>query len=151
MEFDQTGGRIVSGRLVARPEGGTLSYIGELTDRDLGAYGKLTFDALKSLRYNKLTIDLDGALAGEFLAQIELDGVATNTAPQGGIVGYVLGQVAKIPFEFNISVRGPFRALIATTRSFEDPTLLIQPVLPAELRDLPTEVTVQDEESENVR
>lgn len=151
MEFDQTGGRIVRGRLVARPEGGTLSYIGELTDRDLGAYGKLAFDALKSLRYNKLTIDLDGALAGEFLAQIELDGVATNTAPQGGIAGYVLGQIAKIPFEFNISVRGPFRALIATTRSFEDPTLLIQPVLPAELRDLPTEVTVQDEESENVR
>ncbi len=151
MEFDQSGGRIVGGRLVARPEGGTLSYIGELTDRDLGAYGKLAFDALKSLRYNKLTIDLDGALAGEFLARIELDGVATNTAPQGGLVGHVLGQVAKIPFEFNISVRGPFRALIATTRSFEDPTLLIQPVLPAELRDLPTEVTVQDEESENVR
>jgi translocation and assembly module TamB len=136
---------------VARPEGGTLSYIGELTDKELGAYGKLAFDALKSLRYSKLTVDLDGALAGEFLARIELDGVATNTAPQGGIAGYVLGQIAKIPFEFNINIRGPFRALIATARSFEDPTLLIQPVLPEKLRDLPTEVTVQDEESENVR
>jgi hypothetical protein len=151
MEFDQTGGRIVGGRLVARPEGGTLSYIGELTDKELGAYGKLAFDALKSLRYSKLTIDLDGALAGEFLARIELDGIATNTAPQGGIAGYVLGQIAKIPFEFNINIRGPFRALIATARSFEDPTLLIQPVLPEQLQDLPTEVTVQDEESENVR
>lgn len=151
MEFDQSGGRIVGGRLVARPEGGTLSYIGELTDKDLGAYGKLAFDALKSLRYNKLTIDLDGALAGEFLARIELDGIATNTRPQGGIVGHVFNQIAKIPFEFNINIRGPFRSLIATARSFEDPSLLIQPVLPEQLRDLPTEVSVQDEESENVR
>jgi translocation and assembly module TamB len=151
MEFDQQGGRIVGGRLVARPEGGTLSYIGELTDKELGAYGKLAFDALKSLRYSKLTVNMDGALAGEFLARIELDGIATNTAPQGGIAGYVFNQIAKIPFEFNINIRGPFRALIATARSFEDPTLLIQPVLPEELRDLPTQVTVQDEESENVR
>ena len=48
-------------------------------------------------------------------------------------------------------VRGSMRFVCLTTRSFEDPTLLIQPVLPAELRDLPTEVTVQDEESENER
>ncbi len=157
MEFDQTGGRIVSGRLVARPEGGTVSYIGELSDKQLGAYGKLAFDALKSLRYSKFTINLDGSLEGEFLAGIELDGVARNRpTPAGGgfagaVVNRVLGEIARIPFEFNIQVRGPFRALIATTRSFEDPTLLIQPVLPEQLRDLPTNVTVQPEESEKVQ
>jgi hypothetical protein len=160
MEFDERGGRIVGGRLAARPEGGTLSYIGELSDKQLGAYGKLAFDALKSLRYSKLTINLDGDLAGEFLAGIELDGVARDPAlttfEGGGISGTVarraLTQLAKIPFEFNITIRGPFRALIATARSFEDPSNLIQSVLPPELTEkLPTATPVQREESEIVR
>jgi hypothetical protein len=160
MEFDQSGGRIVGGRLAARPEGGTLSYIGELTDRQLGTYGKLAFDALKSLRYSKLTIDLNGSLDGEFVAGIELDGIARDPAlttvnAGGGISGMVarraLGQLAKIPFEFNITVKGPFRALLATTRSFEDPSNLIQSVLPPELKEKPSTTVVQPQESENVR
>ena len=53
---------------------------GALTEAQLGAYGKLAFDALKSLRYNKLTINLDGALDGEFVAGIELDGIARDAA-----------------------------------------------------------------------
>jgi hypothetical protein len=160
MVFDERGGRIVGGRLVARPEGGTLSYIGELTDKQLGVYGKLAFDALKSMRYSKLTIDLDGALEGEFVAGIELDGVARDpvltSAPAGGIRGMVagraLGQLAKIPFEFNIKVRGPFRALIGTMRSLHDPTLLIQSTLPDLIRGKPEEPPpVQPQESEIVR
>jgi hypothetical protein len=160
MEFDERGGRIVGGRLSARPEGGTLSYIGELTDKQLGAYGKLAFDALKSLRYNKLSINLDGDLAGEFVAGIELDGIARDTAltsvnTGGGIRGMVtrraLGQLAKIPFEFNITIRGPFRALIATARSLEDPSNLIQTALPPELRERPVITDVQTKESEPVR
>jgi hypothetical protein len=170
MVFDERGGRIVGGSLVARDPGGTLSYIGELTDKQLGVYGKLAFDALKSLRYSKLTIGLDGALEGEFLAAIELDGVARDpvltTTPSGsGIQGLVtrraLGQLAKIPFEFNISVRGPFRSLLATMRSFEDPTNLIQSVLPEKLRPrdplAPPETpqleskAVQPKESETMR
>ena len=151
MIFDETGGRIVGGRLEARPPGGTLSYIGAVSDQDLGAYGKLAFDALKSLRYDRFVIQLDGELAGEFLTQIELDGIATNTEPLGGIAGAIVGQIAKIPLEFNISIRGPFRSLIATARSLEDPSLLIQPVLPEVLQELPTETTVQPEESETVQ
>jgi hypothetical protein len=160
MVFDERGGRIVGGRLVARPEGGTLSYIGELTDKELGVYGKLAFDALKSMRYSKLTIDLDGSLEGEFVAGIELDGVARDpvltSAPAGGIQGMVasraLGQLAKIPFEFNITVKGPFRALIGTMRSLQDPTLLIQTTLPDLIRGKPEEPPpVQPQESEIVR
>jgi hypothetical protein len=160
MVFDERGGRIVGGRLVARPEGGTLSYIGELTDKELGVYGKLAFDALKSMRYSKLTIDLDGSLEGEFVAGIELDGVARDqiltVAPAGGIRGMVasraLGQLAKIPFEFNINVKGPFRALIGTMRSLHDPTLLIQSTLPDLIRGKPEEPPpVQPQESEIVR
>jgi translocation and assembly module TamB len=143
MEFDERGGRIVNGKLQARGQG-TLSYVGEISDAALGTYGKLAFDALKSLTYSKFTIGLNGELAGEFLANIELDGLARNTPDPGGIAGLLIGQLKKIPFEFNIAIRGPFRALIATARSWEDPSDLIQPVLPAELRDLPTEVVEED-------
>lgn len=160
MEFDQRGGRIVGGRLTARPEGGTLSYVGELSDRDLGPYGILAFNALKSLRYSRFDVTLDGALDGEFITIIDLDGIARDpaltTVPSGsGIPGLVAGrifnQLARIPFEFNIRINGQFRALIATARSFSDPTPLIQAVLPELLRDRSTTVTdVQDEESEPV-
>jgi translocation and assembly module TamB len=159
MVFEQIGGRIEGGRLIARNTGGTLSYIGELTDEDLGIYGKLAFDALKSLRYSKLDIGLDGSLDGEFLTVIELDGIARDPAlapvDAGGISGIVarraLRQLARIPFEFNITARGPFRALLATARSLEDPTLLIQSALPANLQELATQADVQPQESENQR
>jgi len=159
IQVGQQGARLVGGRLQAREEGGTLSYVGELTDRDLGIYGKMAFDALKELRYRRFDMTLDGSLDGEFVTLIDLDGVARNPssriATPGGaigqaIAGRALSQLARIPFEFNIRIQGPFRALLATARSFEDPSLLIQPVLPRFLRDLPTTVTdVQDEESEN--
>ena len=160
MVFDQSGGRIEGGYLAAREGGGTLSYIGELSDKELGTYGKLAFDALKSLRYNKLAISLNGALAGEFFAGIELDGIArdpagTTVRTGGGIRGLVasraLAQLRKVPFEFNITVKGPFRALIATMRSFEDPTMLIQTALPEQLRRQVQSPPVQPEESEIVR
>jgi hypothetical protein len=177
MVFDEGGGRIVGGSLVAREEGGTISYIGELSDKDLGAYGKLAFDALKSLRYSKLTIALDGQLDGEFVAGIELDGIARDPAlgavgTGGGFTGALarraFGQLAKIPFEFNITIKGPFRTLLATARSLEDPTNLIQSVLPEKLRapepvppaepeqtpetgDRPPTPPVQPQESETMR
>jgi translocation and assembly module TamB len=160
MIFDREGGHIVGGHLQARPPGGTLSYVGELTDKQLGVYGKLAFDALKALRYSRLTVDLDGSLAGEFVAGIHLDGIARDpsvaTVPGGGLRGMLtnraLGQIAKIPFKFTITVRGPFRAVIGTARSLEDPTNLIQSVLPQRLKDQPTTSTVvQPKESEPVR
>ena len=151
MAFDQQGGRIVNGHLAARPGGGVVSYVGEVSDQQIGAYGKLAFDALKALRYSKLTIDLNGSLDGEFVAGVELDGVARDRPAPNGIVGYVFNQVAKIPLEFNITVRAPFRALLATMRSMKDPSGLIQAVLPEAMRDQPTTAVVQPEESETVQ
>ena len=160
MIFDQSGGRIVGGHLEARPPGGTLSYVGELTDKQLGVYGKLAFDALKALTYSRLVVDLNGSLDGEFVAGIHLDGIARDpsvaTVRGGGLRGMLanraLSQLAKIPFKFNIRVKGPFRAVIGTARSLEDPTNLIQSVLPQRLKDQPAPTNpVQPKESEPVR
>jgi translocation and assembly module TamB len=160
MQFTSAGGRVVDGRLAARPEGGTLSYVGELSDRDLGAYGVLAFDALKSLRYSRFDIRLDGALAGEFLTRIDLDGLARDPGairrPASGMSGIVfrrvLSQLARIPFKFNIRIEGRFRALVATARSFQDPRDLIRASLPGLLDNEPTgDSAVQAEESEPVQ
>lgn len=167
MRFDANGsGFIQNGRLSARGEGGTLSYIGELTDRDLGTYGMLAFNALKSLRYDRFDLTLNGALDGEFVTVIDLDGIARDpgatTLPGSGgiaqmVAGRVLNQLARIPFEFNIRIQGQFRSLFATAQSFSDPSLLIQSVLPDRLIEAqgatPTDPAndVQDEESEPVR
>lgn len=163
MEFDETGGGIIrAGRLTARPEGGTLSYVGELTDRDLGAYGILAFNALKSLSYDRFDLTLNGALDGEFITVIDLDGIARDPAgtvlPSGGgipqmVAGRVFSQLARIPFEFNIRIQGQFRALIATARSFSDPSVLVQSAIRDQLNAAPAvqENPVQDEESEPMR
>ena len=117
----------------------------------------LAFDALKSLRYSRLVLTLDGALDGEFVTRIDMDGIARNPSgtrdPSGGIramvVGRVLRQLAAIPFHFNIRIEGRFRALIATARSFQDPSDLIRASLP-ELLDTrtPPDNRVQPQESE---
>ena len=144
MQFDIRGGRIVGGKLEARPGGGTLSYVGEVSDEAFGTFGKLAFDALRSLRYSRFFIQLDGALAGEFLTRIQLDGITLASRQH-----WLIRQFANIPFRFNIAIRGPLRAVIATARGMRDPSILIQPVLPEALRDLPTTVTtIQEEESE---
>jgi len=159
MQFGARGGRIQGGRLVAREGGGTLSYIGEVTNEDLGVYGALAFDALKSMRYSRMAINVDGALDGEFLTRIEMDGIARDLAgtrtPQGGIagmiVGRVLNQVSRIPFHFNIRIQGPFRALVATGRSFSDPSDLIRAALPGLLDREAEPQSVQPQESEPVQ
>lgn len=159
MQFTERGGRVVNGQLVARAEGGTLSYVGELSNENLGAYGVLAFDALKSMRYNRMRITLDGALDGEFLTRIDMDGLARNPSgtrePEGGIAGMVVGrvlhQLARIPFHFNIRIQGPFRALVATGRSFSDPSDLIRASLPGLLEsETPPDNPIQPQESEPV-
>lgn len=151
MIFDDEGGRIVGGRLQSRPPGGTLSYEGAINRADLGLFGGLAFDALRSLRFNDMIIRLDGDLAGEFATRITIDevGIANNNSTQR----FVKNLVRKIPFKFNVSIRGPFRSLIATAKSVRDPRPLIRDVLPAPL-DVPgivTEVRRRDETSEQTQ
>ncbi len=144
MEFDVRGGRIVGGRLEARPGGGTLSYVAPIDRANMPLGSRIAFDALRSIRYNRLEIQLDGALAGEFLSRIRLDGLTLATRQN-----WLVRRFANLPFRFNITVRGPLRAVIGITRDMKDPSILIQPVLPEELQGLPTTVTtIQEQESE---
>jgi len=133
MIFDHNGGRIEAGTIRARPSGGTLAYVGELTNAQLGTMGKLAFDALKAIRYSSLDISLDGRLDGEMVSRVRFTGVRQATPEQGMIARLV----RNLPFRFNIQIRAPFRGLIGSARAYIDPRLLLnqaqaKPATPAE-------------------
>ncbi|RIX29420.1 intermembrane phospholipid transport protein YdbH family protein [Sphingomonas edaphi] len=133
MIFDDEGGRIVGGRLDSRPGGGTLAYNGVVNRANLGMIGGLAFDALRDLRFKSMIIRLDGYLDGEFATRLNIEGVGLgNTSTQRFI-----RSINKIPLNFNVTIKGPFRALIATAKSFRDPTQVIEPALPRPLDEVP--------------
>jgi translocation and assembly module TamB len=143
MEIDSRGARVVGGRLEARPGGGRLAYTGVVNRAQMPLQGRIAFDALGDLRYDRFEMELDGALAGEFVGRIRLEGISSASR------NWIVRRFAHIPFQFNITVRGPLRAVIASIRATKDPSLLIQPVLPPELQEFPTTVTtIQTQESE---
>jgi hypothetical protein len=53
-----------------------------------------------------------------------------------------------VPFRFNINIRGPFRALIQTAKSYKDPRQQINDVLPRPLDEIPGIVTTVRREDE---
>ena len=137
MVFDESGGRIVGGRLDSRPGGGTLAYNGVVNKADTGMVSRLAFDALRDLRFKSMIIRLDGYLDGEFATRLTVEGVGLgNTSTQR-----LIRSIARIPFKFNVSIKGPFRALIATAKSFRDPSDVISGALPRPLKDVPGIVT----------
>ncbi|QHL90832.1 hypothetical protein GVO57_08365 [Sphingomonas changnyeongensis] len=160
MVFDRDGGRIVGGMLRARPPGGRIAYVGDVSKADLGIWGDIAFDALQSISYRDLTIALDGAVDGEMISQIRFDGVSRGTiAPVAtGLIarlgGQLAAQVQRLPFRFNIRVTAPFRGLLSSARSFYDPGLILRDRLPPELRPadpVPARPAVQAGVSRNRR
>ncbi|XVJ64395.1 MAG: hypothetical protein HEQ22_07650 [Sphingopyxis sp.] len=131
VEFDQMGGRIVDGRIDSRAGGGTLAYVGELSNRNLGAIANFAFGALRSLKYDDLTVILNGDLDGEMVTDIRFGGVGQG---EGATRNFLTNQVAKLPFVFNVKIRAPFRQLLTSAKGFYDPSLLIEQNLPALLR-----------------
>jgi len=145
MVFDHNGGRIVGGLLIARQQGdeprylttteglsipcdpqrqaGDLSYVGEVSNAQLNAVSRLAFDALKNLRYRCLAIRLDGAIDGEFVTQVSINGInqGTDEARKSFLARPFLG----LPFIFNVRIEAPFRGLLNTASGLADPTKLI--------------------------
>lgn len=132
MVFDDDGGRIDEGQLLSRPGGGSLAYLGELSYEDMGAFANFAFDALKSIRYSRLEIIMNGRIDGEILTQIQFSGLQQG---DGAARNFITRQLAKLPIEFNINISAPFMQLIGTLRGLNDPTLMVGRNLPALLAE----------------
>jgi hypothetical protein len=144
--FNAKGGRVAGGVLVARqqgmdplimPEGvlptipcdptrqsGVLSYVGPVSNEQVGVMGKMAFDALKNLQYKCLTILMDGALDGEMVTNVVFNGV--NRGKLGDAPSGISRSFIGLPFIFNVRVEAPFRGLLGTAQSFIDPTQTIR-------------------------
>lgn len=125
--FDESGGYIRGGQLVARAGGGRIRYIGELSNRELGVIANFAFRSLRSLDYKGMTIELDGALAGEMTTALRFEGISQG---EGADRNILTRQIAALPLKFNVRVQGPFRQLIQSIRGYYDPSLLVQTRLP---------------------
>lgn len=152
MIFDEHGGRIEGGRLVAR-SGGTLAYVGEISNQNLGTMGRVAFDALKSIRYHRLSIDLDGPLDGDVVTRVSFAGV--NQAPIEGMraklpIPVRVTGLTNFPFIFNVTITAPFRKLFDMSRTISDPSLLIERLNP-DLQRIGPAKTIQPPESEPMR
>lgn len=131
MVFDQDGGRVVGGYLVAREGGGTLAYVGELTYEDMGTMANFAFNALKSIRYRNLTIGMNGDIAGEIITEVKFDGLQQG---DGASRNFITKQLARIPIQFNVRIQAPFMQLMSSAKSYYEPEILVGQNLPALMR-----------------
>ena len=122
--FDRSGGRIEGGFLQSRPPGGNLSYVGALSYEDMPAIANFAFDALKSLDYREMTIGMDGALEGEIVTRVRIDGVSQGEAASKNII---TRKLASLPIRFNVNIRAPFYQLFSSLKSLYDPAAVRDP------------------------
>ncbi len=122
--FDQDGGWIKGGLLVSRPPGGNVSYVGELTYKDLSAMGNFAFQTLRSLDYRRMQIGMDGALDGDIVTKLKIEGVRQGATAKKNII---TRRLAGLPIQFNINIRAPFQRLVTSFKSLYDPTYVRDP------------------------
>ena len=124
LAFDDKGGRILGGNLVSRPPGGNVSYIGALSYKDLSPMANFAFDALKSVDYKTMTIGMQGSLAGDLVTDLRFRGVRQG---RGTTQNFLTRRVARLPLQFNITIRAPFYQLINSLKGTYDPAFIRDP------------------------
>lgn len=122
--FDENGGRIEGGLLMARPPGGNVAYVGALTYEDMSPIANFAFDALKSLDYTGMSIALDGSLEGEIVTRVKIDGVSQGEEADKN---FVTRRLASLPIRFDVNVRAPFYQLLSSFKSLYDPSSVRDP------------------------
>ncbi len=130
-KFDADGGRVEGGELRAR-SGGTLAYLGELTNYDLGFFGNYAFRSLRALAYDNLIIRMNGRIDGEMLTEVEFGGLAQG---EGAERNFITRALDHLPIHFTMRINAPFRQLLSSARAIYDPTILIEQNLPSLLRE----------------
>ena len=125
MLFDAQGnGRIVDGLLISRPPGGNVAYVGDLTYEDLTPIANFAFQALRSLDYEQLEVEIEGPLTGEIITRLRFNGIAQGAEADSN---FITRKLASLPIEFRINISAPFFALIQNVRSFFDPAFVRDP------------------------
>jgi translocation and assembly module TamB len=104
-----------------------LSYLGELSYKDMGVFANYAFQALKSIRYKELSINVEGDLGGEIITKVSFSGVQQGSLAKRN---FITKQLANIPIKFNISITAEFLKLIGSIRSIYDPSYDNQQMLP---------------------
>ena len=95
---------------------GTLSYTGPVPATEGNA--KLAFDALKNFKFNSITLDVEGDLAGEIYTGIRFDG--TSVASLSPVSWFRALKTRGIPFKFNVNVKAPLRSLMSSISGVTD-------------------------------
>jgi len=123
--FDRAGnGSLRGGELLSRPPGGNVSYVGELTYRDLSPMANYAFAMLRSLDYRQMRIQMDGSLTGEIVTRVRIDGVRQG---EGAASNVISRRLAQLPIRFDVNVRAPFLTLINSVRGLYDPEAIRDP------------------------
>jgi hypothetical protein len=126
--FDAMGnGHLEEGLLLSRPPGGNVSYVGELTYEDLGPMANLAFDALRSLDYRQMRVEMNGDLAGEVVTSVRIDGVSQGATAKRNILTRA---IADLPIRLDLNIRAQFYALLGNLRSLYDPAAVKDPRSP---------------------
>lgn len=125
--FDSSGnGRVEQGLLRARPPGGNVAYIGDLTYEDMGAISNYAFRALRSLDYRDMSVILDGSLTGEIVSKFQFQGVRQG---EGASRNFITKRLARLPILFRVNVKAEsFLELSTVVRSFFDVNMLGNPI-----------------------
>lgn len=115
--FDEEGGRIERGLLISRPPGGNVSYVGELTYKDLSAMGNFAFQTLRSLDFTRMEVGIDGKIDGDIVTNMRFEGVRQGP---GAKRNFITRQLGNLPIRFNVNIRAPFYQLVTSFKSLYD-------------------------------